>query len=1350
LKKLYLLLFLLLGIVSRNLLSAQAPAIEWQKSYGGSYIDGFQWVGNEYSTTLIEVTSDGGYIVAGYTRSVDGDVSGTHTDSIGQYGDYWIVKLDVSGKIQWQKCLGGKFTDIPTSVKETPGGGYIVAGYSNSNDGDVSGNHGGNDYWIVKLTNKGAIEWQKSLGGTGEDIARSIQVTPHGGYIVAGYSGSLNGDVQGNRNGDYWIVKLNKSGNIEWQKCVGGSGVDHAFSLECTADNGYIVVGTSNSKDGDVTGNHGSEDYWVVKLNNNGSIAWQKSYGGSEEDYAHSIKCTTDGGYIIAGYSFSRNGDITNPRGGPYTYDYWVVKINGSGIIEWQRSLGGRAYDRCHDVALAQDGGYVFIGFSTSTDGDIKNSHGTFYWDYWVVKLNTSGTLEWEKSLGGSYEDFAHSIRSTPDGGYIVGGHTGSRDRDVTERKDPNESDFWIVKLKPEACIPSINIYTSSGTICSATPVTFTANATSTGTSPIYRWKVNGTNVGTNSNTFTSSTLNNNDFITCELVSNAACAATKNVTSNSIKITINSSPVVTITGDTCVGSELTANSDLSLSSLVWMLNGTTKVSEHTFGNKTGVTLAGGNGAGTNTNQLNKPARCNFDAAGNMYIADMINNRIQKWAPGATSGVTVAGGNGRGYYLNQFDKPTSVALDSKGNLYIADQTNNRIMKWVPGATTGAIFGSYVSTPTDVFIDANDNIYVSEQNNSSIKKFTAGSSIGVTVFGFTGYGSGQNQLSAPTGIFVDAAGSIYICDTDNNRVQKWTPGNMNAVTVAGGNGFGFGANQLANPLGVFVDDNGNIFVGDYNNNRVQKWAPGSASGITVAGGNGEGSAPGQLNHPISVQVNTNGELMVSDFGNHRVLKFSNTVPKTYTTLTPGNYTVIATTSNGCSTTSNWITVVASKTPQVSIAANTTAICPGVPVTFTASPLNGGTEPLYQWKVNGANTGTNNTSAFFSTINLKAGDVVSCELRSNASMCLTSKTSISNAITLSAAQPGVAAVKITASDTSICEGAPITFTATPTNGGTNTTYQWKVNGVNASTTANTATFSSASLKDGDVITCAITSSADLCPTALTATSNSITVQVTKAAVTSLSITANDTIICVGSTVNLNAVSVNGGANPVYKWSINGVSVGNNNATFSSSTFKNGDVVSCNLTSNMQCATPATIPSNTIKIVVDDKPVISMRRDTTIFAGSSIRLATTVTGNINSYLWTPAATLDNSTIVSPQARPTATTTYRLLVTTPGDCQASSLVTIATITEVKISNAFSPNNDGINDVWTIPGLSSYSNCSVQIFNRYGQLVFTSIGYQKPWNGTHNGQPLPVGTYYYIITTEQQGEKKSGSVTVLR
>lgn len=234
-------------------------------------------------------------------------------------------------EIEWQKCLGGSDRDCAESIIQTDDGGYIIAGEAMSNDGDVTGHHGESDYWVVKLDAKGNLEWQKCLGGTGDDMAYDVIQIDDGGCIVIGFTDSNDGDVSGNHGEeDVWIVKLDKSGNLEWQKCLGGTDNDRALSIIHTDDNEYIVAGYTSSNDGDVSGNHGAVDSWVIKLDANGNLEWQKCLGGTDDDKASSIIRTDDSGYIIAGFTHSNDGDVAGNHGGMFSYDYWIVKLTAS------------------------------------------------------------------------------------------------------------------------------------------------------------------------------------------------------------------------------------------------------------------------------------------------------------------------------------------------------------------------------------------------------------------------------------------------------------------------------------------------------------------------------------------------------------------------------------------------------------------------------------------------------------------------------------------------------------------------------------------------------------------------------------------------------------------------------------------------------------------------------------------------------------------------------------------------------------------------------------------------------------------------------------------------------------
>jgi len=409
---------------------AQAPEIEWQKNYGGSAKD---------KANSIQKTSDGGYILAGTTYSSDGYIT-----FFQQSSDLWVVKLNSTGSIEWQKTFGGGNYDYALNIKQTLDGGYVVVGNTYSTQGDVTGHHGvPSDVWVVKMDATGTLQWQKSLGGTANDFGYDIIQSTDGGYIVACSSTSTDGDVAGNHGGvDAWIVKLSNTGDLVWQKTLGGTGFDAAYSVQQTANGGCIIAGYTASNDGDVTGNHGGQDTWVVKLSATGTIQWQKTVGGTMDDFAYNIQQTAEGGYIVAGYTKSNDGDLTGNHGGGS--DAWVVKLNSSGNIEWQKTLGGSGTEDAMSVQQTADGGYIVGGYTDSNDGDVTGNHGGN--DAWVVKLSTTGIIKWQKALGGSTGwDQANSIQQTADFGYIVAGFSNSYDGDITVKF--GDYDFWVVKL---------------------------------------------------------------------------------------------------------------------------------------------------------------------------------------------------------------------------------------------------------------------------------------------------------------------------------------------------------------------------------------------------------------------------------------------------------------------------------------------------------------------------------------------------------------------------------------------------------------------------------------------------------------------------------------------------------------------------------------------------------------------------------------------------------------------------------------------------------------------------------------------------------------------------------------
>ena len=549
-------------------INAQAPSVQWQNTLGSTSY--------EFLNT-IDQTSDGGYIMGGYT---DSNIGGDKSENSWGADDYWIVKMDNAGNIVWENTVGGGNYDKLYAVEETPDGGYIVGGQSLSGGGwgDKSeSNKGGYDYWIVKLDEDGVVEWDRSYGGLGNDQLYNVQPTSDGGYIIAGTSDSgISGDKTENRvgNSDYWVIKTDASGNIIWQNDIGGLMFDNVYSAYETADGGYILGGTSTSGiSGDKTaGNYGVVDYWIVKLNSAGTVVWDKTIGGTLNDYLYAVIPTADGGSIACGMSESGlTGNKTDNTNG--LYDYWVVKLDNSGNITWQNSIGGTGNDYAFVNAIDQtsDGGYAIAGYSQSLISGDKTEANTGSWDYWILKINSTGSILWQTVLGGVSGDYANAISATTDGGFIVGGFSyssagGDKDEDAI-----GDADFWIIRLAGD-CVPAeeicndidddcdgiiddnnldIDITVYSGTtFCQGGSVTMEAfhNGTS------LQWKKNGANIpGANSALYTA---NKAGVYTC--VTTGSCSTEESIGTT---VTVNKNPkaVITAGGPTtfCAGGSVT-------------------------------------------------------------------------------------------------------------------------------------------------------------------------------------------------------------------------------------------------------------------------------------------------------------------------------------------------------------------------------------------------------------------------------------------------------------------------------------------------------------------------------------------------------------------------------------------------------------------------------------------------------------------------------------------------------------------------------------------------------------------------------------------------------------------------
>jgi len=404
------------------------------KTLGGSKNDVLQAVIN---------TSDKGYITLGYTQSNDFDITLKSNESF----DYWLLKFDANDNLEWQKTYGGSQDDRGADIIQTKDNGYLLTGYSRSSDIDVSKNAGNQDFWVIKLNQTGSIIWEKTFGFSGADYGTTLIETNDNGYLITGVLDVTASNGQGNSKktnrhagGDVWAIKIDANGTVAWSKFYGGSFTDTPLGVVKTNDNGYILAASSDSKDVDITNNKGSYDFWILKIAADGNLIWQKNFGGSEIDEARAIIATNDNNFLIVGDTRSTDKDIQNNNGGA---DIWVIKMNTDGNLIWQKTIGATSFDVARAVFKTQDNGFLIAGSSRSADNGFINKGQN---DALLVKINADGNLIWQKTIGGSKIDFLYDIVELQNQSIIAVGESSSNTEDIQENK--GFSDALIIKIK--------------------------------------------------------------------------------------------------------------------------------------------------------------------------------------------------------------------------------------------------------------------------------------------------------------------------------------------------------------------------------------------------------------------------------------------------------------------------------------------------------------------------------------------------------------------------------------------------------------------------------------------------------------------------------------------------------------------------------------------------------------------------------------------------------------------------------------------------------------------------------------------------------------------------------------
>ena len=424
------------------IIPAQSFNIDWQSCFGGS-----EW---DYANDILAV--DGGYLIAGVSASSDGDISFSHG-----VGDGWLIKVSNTGELLWEKTFGGSSSENFYRIFPASQNTYFIIASSSSSDGDISNDPypDSGDLWLLKIDAEGNIIWEEIFGGTGWEQIPTGVTTSDGGLVALVWSSSGDGDVS-NHFGlwDAWMIKVNSDGEKQWDFTLGSPGQDVGQAIIQTSDGGFLVgVSAQLFEGGNITCTPHNDEYSeaiIVKLDANLNIEWDRCYGGSQSEAVTDLKELNDG-YLIGANSFSNDGDVSGNHGNS---DIWIIKVDFDGNVIWQKCLGGSDYEDVRKTFINEFEEILIIGNTFSFDGDVSGNHSISgdYSDIWIVNIDSDGDLLWQQCFGGIADEEIHfGFHHISENNFVIAGYTNngpSYDVGCTPYGGNGDRDFWVFEVK--------------------------------------------------------------------------------------------------------------------------------------------------------------------------------------------------------------------------------------------------------------------------------------------------------------------------------------------------------------------------------------------------------------------------------------------------------------------------------------------------------------------------------------------------------------------------------------------------------------------------------------------------------------------------------------------------------------------------------------------------------------------------------------------------------------------------------------------------------------------------------------------------------------------------------------